>query len=31
MKIATIIIRSLFGALFIFASVSYFFDLIPQL
>lgn len=30
MKIATIIIRSLFGALFVFASVSYFLDLIPQ-
>lgn len=30
MKIVTIIIRSLLGALFVFASVSYFLDLIPQ-
>ena len=30
MKIATIILRILMGALFIFASVSYFLDLVPQ-
>ena len=30
MRIATIIVRLLMGALLIFASVSYFFDLFPQ-
>ncbi|MDN5214514.1 DoxX family membrane protein [Fulvivirgaceae bacterium BMA12] len=30
MKIATIIIRMLLGALFVFASVAYFFKLVPQ-
>jgi uncharacterized membrane protein YphA (DoxX/SURF4 family) len=30
MKIATIVVRSLMGALFIFASISYFFKLVPQ-
>jgi uncharacterized membrane protein YphA (DoxX/SURF4 family) len=30
MKIATIIIRTLLGALFIFGSVAYFFNLFPQ-
>lgn len=30
MKIATIIVRSLIGLLLLFASISYFFDLIPE-
>lgn len=30
MKILTVIVRTLLGALFLFASISYFFDLIPQ-
>ncbi len=30
MKVATIIVRILLGLLFLFASVSYFFNLIPQ-
>lgn len=30
MKIATIIIRVLLGLLFLFASISYFFNLVPQ-
>lgn len=30
MKVATIIVRMLMGALFVFASTAYFFDLVPQ-
>lgn len=30
MKITLIVVRTLFGLLFLFASVTYFFDLVPQ-